>query len=301
MSTATAAQGKSCEWDRPGHDPYMGDIPSAVDHYTDIPVATRNRLKDRMRRLAYDDMATIRSDRIEGRQSYEPAIRDMHFGEGRTCGEVTRRTWPAGHAERGLVYCEDGFCVLVPFVCRNVSRIRRQPMAAPPPVAMAAAPGVPPPALPMPVAMQQLPPPPPAWPPAETFPGSAMVLSPLLLPPSGPYFPSRIYFPDEPAIAFYPPSVMPPPPLPPVPPAVTPPAPPPPPVGPPSPPSPEPPFPPLPPLPPDPPTPYLPPDVPVSPIPEPGTGVLMGAGLLVLLARAYGGARSRRETRDTRR
>ena len=282
-----AAQGKSCEWDKPGHDPYMGDIPSAVDHYTDIPLATRNRLKDRMRRLAYDDMATIRSDRIEGRRRYEPAIRDMHFGDGRTCREVTRRSWPAGHAERGLVYCEDGFCVLVPFVCRNVSRIWQMPAAAAPPVGLADAPDLPAAmAAPAPTAML-LPPPPPAWPPAETFQGSAMVLSPLLLPPLRPTFPSRIYFPDEPAIAYYPPSGMRPPPLPTGPPTVAPPAAPPPETNPPVVPPTTPPFPPEPPLPP------LPPSSPVSPVPEPGTGLLMGLGLLALLARAHGKTRKK--------
>lgn len=278
VSPAMAAQGSGCEWSNPGHDPYMGDIPSAVDHYTDIPVATRNRLKDRMRRLAYDDMATIRSNRIEGRNSYEPAIRDMHFGEGRTCSEVTRNSWPADHTERGLVYCENGFCILVPFVCRNVSRIWQQPATAP---AAPAAPAAPtavsgPTPAPVPSAMQQLPPPPPAWPPAEILPGSSLALSTLLLPPQRPLFPSRIYFPDEPAIAFYPPSVMPPLMQPPVPPV----------------------FPPA--FPPDLPrvTPPLPPGplVPVSPVPEPGAGLLLGTGLLMLLAQAW--KQGRREMRQ---
>ena len=39
--------------------------------------------------------------------------------------------------ERGLVYCEEGHCILVPTVCRNVSRIQR--LARPTAIAPAAA------------------------------------------------------------------------------------------------------------------------------------------------------------------
>ena len=41
--------------------------------------------------------------------------------------------------ERGLVYCVQGVCILVPTVCRNVSRITRVPASATP--AAGAAPG----------------------------------------------------------------------------------------------------------------------------------------------------------------
>jgi hypothetical protein len=105
----------------------MGDVPAAVDDYRDIPPAVRARLKDRMRRFDYDDLVMIRRDRIEGRAPYAPEIRSMHFGEGRMCTSVTRHSWPARHEEQALVYCESGQCVMVPTVCRNVSRIERLP------------------------------------------------------------------------------------------------------------------------------------------------------------------------------
>jgi len=114
-----------CSWDRPGVNPFMGDVVAAVDRYKDIPAATRDKLKARMRARSYDDIAVIERDTIKGKANYAPEIRDMHFGPGAVCQTVTRTKWTATTQERGLVYCEDGQCILVPTVCRNVSRIRR--------------------------------------------------------------------------------------------------------------------------------------------------------------------------------
>jgi len=114
-----------CSWDRPGVNPFMGDVVAAVDRYQDIPAATREKLKARMKARSYDDIAVIERDAIKGQASYAPEIRDMHFGPGAVCRTVTRSKWTATTQERGLVYCEDGQCILVPTVCRNVSRIRR--------------------------------------------------------------------------------------------------------------------------------------------------------------------------------
>ena len=114
-----------CSWDRPGVNPFTGDVVAAVDHYPDIPAATRAKLKARMKARSYDDIAVIERDGIKGKGSYAPEIRDMHFGPGAVCRTVSRTKWTATMQERGLVYCEDGQCILVPTVCRNVSRIRR--------------------------------------------------------------------------------------------------------------------------------------------------------------------------------
>jgi len=114
-----------CSWDRPGVNPFMGDVVVAVDHYQDIPAATREKLKARMKARSYDDIAVIERDAIKGKATYAPEISDMHFGPGAVCRTVTRTKWTATTQERGLVYCEDGQCILVPTVCRNVSRIRR--------------------------------------------------------------------------------------------------------------------------------------------------------------------------------
>jgi len=114
-----------CSWDRPGVNPFMGDVVAAVDHYSDIPAATRAKLKARMERRDYDEIAVIERDRITGMAQYSPEITSMHFGQGSVCKTVSRAKWTDKMQERGLVYCEDGQCILVPTICRNVSRIRR--------------------------------------------------------------------------------------------------------------------------------------------------------------------------------
>jgi hypothetical protein len=140
--TAAAANLPNCSWDRPGHNPFMGDVVAAVDRYRDIPPDIRARLKARMAARQYDEMVTIRRDAIVGRARYGSDIRDMHFGQGQVCGTVTRARWTADLQERGLVYCDGGHCVLVPTVCRNVSRIQRlSPATAEGPAATGAVPG----------------------------------------------------------------------------------------------------------------------------------------------------------------
>ena len=115
----------TCSWDRPGANPFMGDVVAAVDRYTDIPEPVRARLKARMETRQYDEIAAIRRDSVTGKRKYAPEIRDMHFGQGTVCRTVTRTKWADDTVERGLVYCERGHCIIVPTVCRNVSRIKR--------------------------------------------------------------------------------------------------------------------------------------------------------------------------------
>lgn len=115
----------NCRWDHPGVNPFMGDVVAAVDRYTDIAPDVRARLKARMAKRQYDEIVTIRRDSITGRNEYGSVIREMHFGVNRLCHSVTRAAWSPQMQERGLVYCEAGQCILVPTVCRNVSRITR--------------------------------------------------------------------------------------------------------------------------------------------------------------------------------
>ncbi len=109
----------------------MGDVVAAVDRYQAIPVDVRERLKARMVKRDYDDVVSIRRDSITGRARvrYGTAIHDMHFGNAKLCRSVSRAAWSAQMQERGLVYCESGQCILVPTVCRNVSRIARAEVA----------------------------------------------------------------------------------------------------------------------------------------------------------------------------
>lgn len=114
-----------CDWTDRGLDRFMGDVPSAVDTYTDIPADVRTKLKAKMQDpRGYEDIAhlTISGFRSE-RWKYEyPTM--MHFGDGRkVCRTLDISKWRAGDpGERGLVYCVSGYCVTVFTVCRNVSR-----------------------------------------------------------------------------------------------------------------------------------------------------------------------------------
>lgn len=122
---ASSVNLSQCSWDRPGVNPYMGDVVAALDHYRDMPADVLARLKTKLQQRAYDDIVLIRRDRIEGNAKYGSEITDMHFGEGSVCHTVTRQRWPADQVERGLVFCEENECVVVPTVCRNVSRLHR--------------------------------------------------------------------------------------------------------------------------------------------------------------------------------
>ena len=118
----------SCSWDHPGVNPFMGDVVAAVDRYRDIPPDVRATLKARMAQHQYDDVVTIGRDRISGNSSYDydRSLRDMHFGAGAVCTNVTRSKWSAKAEQRALVYCEKNQCIVVPTICRNVSRISRR-------------------------------------------------------------------------------------------------------------------------------------------------------------------------------
>jgi MYXO-CTERM domain-containing protein len=122
---ASATTMPACSWDRPGADPYVGNVVTAVDRYSDIPESVRAALKKRMAVRHYDDIAVIRRDTVVGQHLYSPELRDMHFGQGQVCRTVTRAQWTPTAEERGLVYCESGHCIIVPTVCRNVSRVTR--------------------------------------------------------------------------------------------------------------------------------------------------------------------------------
>ncbi len=137
----------TCSWDKPGHRPFTGSVPGAVDTYKDIPVEIRTKLKARMERRQYDEIATITRDTITGKDYQYTDLRQMHFGAGKVCTTVSRGKWSDTHKERGLVYCEGSYCLIVPTVCRNVSRVtwvEPPPTGAGPPAPPAPAEDAPP-------------------------------------------------------------------------------------------------------------------------------------------------------------
>lgn len=119
-----------CSWDEPGVNKYSGNVAESVQNYLDIPATTRNKLQKRLEKHQYDDIADITRNSIKGKHEYTD-LRDMHFGKNQLCRTVTRNKWEETAIQRGLVYCEDGYCVIVPTVCNNVSRITRKSGEAP--------------------------------------------------------------------------------------------------------------------------------------------------------------------------
>ena len=126
---ALAASGATlphCSWDRPGVNPSW-----AMWSRRWIAIRTsRLRCVPRSRRACksrdYDEIVSIQRDEIKGSKAmYGSAISEMHFGANNVCKTVSRAKWTQKYEERGLVYCEEGQCILVPTVCRNVSRIQR--------------------------------------------------------------------------------------------------------------------------------------------------------------------------------
>jgi len=129
LAVATTIQ-PSCSWDRPGVNPYRGNVRDALERYTDIPDADRIALKHRIQDGQADEQVQITRDAIRGQHDYNPAIHDMHFGAASVCHDVTRSKWDAARVEQGAVYCVKEHCILVPKICGNISRISRHP--APP-------------------------------------------------------------------------------------------------------------------------------------------------------------------------
>lgn len=116
---------ESCSWDKPGSDALVSMIPPTVEHFADIPRQTRQRLKARMNRRAFDDFVTIRRDSISGKYRYAAQINQMQFGNGTICKNVKRNGWAPTQFTRALVYCEDNICVMVPTELRNVALVKR--------------------------------------------------------------------------------------------------------------------------------------------------------------------------------
>jgi len=117
----------TCSWDQPGQNRFTGNVIAAVDNYKDIPVETREKLKKRLANPKnYDDNVVIKRNGIVGSKQYDSELSQMHFGANKVCQSVTRDKWKEDQEERGLVFCEDGYCVVLPTVCGNLSRVNRR-------------------------------------------------------------------------------------------------------------------------------------------------------------------------------
>jgi len=110
-----------CTWNSPGVDPYRGTVAAAVARYN-LPEPVRAVLVEKARTIKFDSILTITRDGARTNFGDAYAMRDMHYGPGRVCaGNVDRSRWSADHIERAFVYCSGGYCIAVPFICRNVT------------------------------------------------------------------------------------------------------------------------------------------------------------------------------------
>jgi hypothetical protein len=126
LTTALVAVPPGCSWAHPGANPYRGDPTHALADFA-MPDETRAKLRAMMRAHRYTDVAQITRDDIVGDHGYAD-LREMHSGRGQVChGAVDRSAWSATRKERGLVYCADDVCVIVPTICNNVSLVTRKP------------------------------------------------------------------------------------------------------------------------------------------------------------------------------
>lgn len=120
-----------CNWSHPSADAYMGTPRAAIMAMAEIPAPVRLALVARAEAHDYDDTVYIDRDSIRSpKHAYSPVIRSMAFGSlGRTCRNVTRAGWAASRLEAAWVYCESGWCVAMPAVCRNFFIATRLPAA----------------------------------------------------------------------------------------------------------------------------------------------------------------------------
>lgn len=125
LMIAGVVSSPTCDWSKPNTNPFQGNVPQAIHKYTDIPSGVRAELSRRMETRTYDDFVLITKNKISGKHEYAQ-LRDMHFGNDKLCvGLVDKSKWSDDHQERGLVYCVGEYCILVPTVCRNVSRVTK--------------------------------------------------------------------------------------------------------------------------------------------------------------------------------
>lgn len=122
-----ALAGAACDWSTPGRAPYRsGGDPSAaaaVESYRDIPADVRADLATKIRGQREDAIAFVTRDGITSPQGTVSGLRDMHWRAGVCSGPVMRAGWAPDRVEPALVYCTAGYCLAVPKVCGNVSRV----------------------------------------------------------------------------------------------------------------------------------------------------------------------------------
>ena len=120
----------ACNWSNPGADPYRGPVEptvaAAVARY-EFPKPVQAQLVAKVKRLDTDAVLRIGKAGLYSPTGTAANLRDMHFGKRLCSGPVHRPRWKADHTEVALVYCVQAYCIAVPVICGNVSRIDFDP------------------------------------------------------------------------------------------------------------------------------------------------------------------------------
>lgn len=118
----------SCYWNNPGAQPYRrhpfdGAVATALKNYN-FPPEVQRELAWKIKHTFSDAAVDITKTGLNATGGTAANLRDMHFGKNTLCkGEVVRNRWTADHKESALIYCSDSYCVAIPTVCGNISRI----------------------------------------------------------------------------------------------------------------------------------------------------------------------------------
>ncbi len=112
---------ETCDWSRPGVDPYTGSLAEALWSYEHIGIMARYRLWMRMRNgRGADDLCEITKTGIASRRfKYISGPNDMFFGKNKSCSFVSRAKWPDGHVEPSRVWFEGRYGVGISDICGN--------------------------------------------------------------------------------------------------------------------------------------------------------------------------------------
>lgn len=118
----------NCSWDNPGAAPFRGGDVRAAIHAYGFPMSVEEALVASIVSGREDAVVFIGRDGITAPYGTASNLRDMHHSGGRLCrGVVTRAKWKDNQQHPALVYCRGIYCVAVPVVCGNISRIDYTP------------------------------------------------------------------------------------------------------------------------------------------------------------------------------
>jgi subtilisin family serine protease len=119
IALAASITAGTCAWDPSTQAAYEGDVAAFVERFQDLPLAVRERLRQRVDTHRFDERVEIRRDAVLGAQRYAPELMGVQADRA-ACTLPARGHWPESMVEPALSYCEAGYCLLVTVNGRHV-------------------------------------------------------------------------------------------------------------------------------------------------------------------------------------